>query len=100
MGFIAWIVIGAITGYAANMLMRSHGGLLRMMLLGVVGAIVGGYVATSVLNMGPIDGVSLESTVIAVVGAIAVIFVARVATGSGVRPAARAPQGSSVPPSA
>jgi len=100
MGLIAWIVVGAIAGYCANMIMRSRGGLLRMMLLGVVGAIVGGYVATSVLNVGPIDGVSLESIAIAVAGAIAVIFVARVATGSRVPPAPRVTQGSPVPPAA
>jgi uncharacterized membrane protein YeaQ/YmgE (transglycosylase-associated protein family) len=82
MGLIAWIVVGAIAGFLANWIMRSHGGLLRMILLGIVGAVVGGFVATSVLNMGTVDGINVESIVIATLGAIGVIFVARVATGS------------------
>ncbi len=86
MGFIAWIVVGAIAGYFANMIMRSRGGLVRMVLLGIVGGIVGGFVASTVLNMGPLDGINLQSIVVATLGAIAVIFVARIATGSRTLP--------------
>ena len=43
---------------------------------------MGGFVATSVLKMGTVDGINVESIVIATLGAIAVIFVVHLATGS------------------
>lgn len=83
MGFIAWIVVGAIAGFLANQVMGSREGLLMMVVLGIVGGVVGGYVATNVLKTGSVDGVNLESIFIATLGAIAVIFVARAVKGSG-----------------
>ena len=83
MGFVAWIVVGAIAGFLANQVMGSRDGLLMMVVLGIVGGVVGGFVATSVLKMGSVDGVNLESIFIATLGAIAVIFVARAVNRSG-----------------
>jgi uncharacterized membrane protein YeaQ/YmgE (transglycosylase-associated protein family) len=51
-------------------------------LLGIVGGVVGGYVAANVLKVGTVDGINLESVVIATLGAVAVIFIARAARGS------------------
>jgi uncharacterized membrane protein YeaQ/YmgE (transglycosylase-associated protein family) len=81
MGFIAWIVVGAIAGFLANQVMGSREGLLMMVVLGIVGGLVGGFVASSVLNAGSVNGINIESIFIATIGAIAVIFVARFATG-------------------
>jgi uncharacterized membrane protein YeaQ/YmgE (transglycosylase-associated protein family) len=75
MGFISWIVVGAIAGFLASMIIGSRGGLLMMVLLGVVGGVVGGFVASSVLKIGSVDGINVESVVIATIGAIAVIAV-------------------------
>lgn len=80
MGFIAWIIVGAIAGFLANLVMGSHRGLLMMVVLGVVGGLVGGFVATNVLHMGSVNGINLESIVIATLGAIAVVFVVGLAT--------------------
>ena len=80
MGFIAWIVVGAIAGFLANLIMGSSKGLLMMVVLGIVGGLVGGFVATSVLKMGSVDGINLESIFIATLGAIAVLFVVGLAT--------------------
>jgi uncharacterized membrane protein YeaQ/YmgE (transglycosylase-associated protein family) len=82
MGFIAWIVVGAIAGFLANQIMGSREGLLLMVVLGIVGGLVGGFVAASVLEIGSVNGINIESIVIATLGAIAVIFVARLAGGS------------------
>ena len=82
MGFIAWIIVGAIAGFLANQLMSSREGLLMMVVLGIVGGLVGGFVAANVLKIGSVDGVNLESIIIATLGAIAVILVARFAGGS------------------
>jgi len=82
MGFIAWIVVGAIAGFLANLIMGSSKGLLMMVVLGIVGGLVGGFVATSVLRFGTVDGINLESIFIATLGAIAILFVASFAAGS------------------
>ena len=82
MGIIAWIVVGAIAGFLANMVMGSSKGLIMMVVLGIVGGLVGGFLATSVFDMGSVDGINIESIFIATLGAILVIVVARFATGS------------------
>ena len=82
MGFLAWIVVGAIAGFLANQLTGSREGLLLMVVLGIVGGLVGGYVATTVLKVGSVNGINLESIVIATVGAIAVVFLVGMLTGS------------------
>jgi uncharacterized membrane protein YeaQ/YmgE (transglycosylase-associated protein family) len=82
MGFVAWIVVGAIAGFLANQITGSREGLLMMVVLGIVGGLVGGYVATTVLKVGSVSGINIESIVIATLGAIAVVFVAGLATGS------------------
>jgi uncharacterized membrane protein YeaQ/YmgE (transglycosylase-associated protein family) len=82
MGFIAWIVVGAIAGFLAYQVMGSRQGLLMMVGVGIVGAFVGGYVATNILKVGSVNGFNLESILFATLGAIAVIFVARLVGGS------------------
>ncbi len=82
MGIFSWIVVGAIAGFLANQVMGSSEGLLRMIVLGIVGGLVGGFVATSILKVGSVDGINPESIAIATVGAIAVVFVARLASGT------------------
>ena len=82
MGFLAWIVVGAIAGFLANQVMGSREGLLMMVVLGIVGGLVGGFVATSVLKIGSVNGINVESIVIATLGAVAVVFLARFATGA------------------
>jgi uncharacterized membrane protein YeaQ/YmgE (transglycosylase-associated protein family) len=83
MGFIAWIVVGAIAGFLANQVMGSREGLVMMVVLGIVGGLIGGFVAASVLKIGTVNGINLESIVIATIGAIAVIFIARSLNRSG-----------------
>ena len=82
MGIFSWIIVGAITGFLANMIVGSRKGLLRTIVLGIVGGLVGGYVAATVLKMGTVNGINVESIAIATVGAIAVLLVVHFATGS------------------
>ena len=81
MGIIAWIVVGAIAGFLANQVMGSREGLVMMVVLGIVGGLLGGFVATSLLKMGSVDGINLESIFIATLGAIAVVFLSRFVRG-------------------
>jgi uncharacterized membrane protein YeaQ/YmgE (transglycosylase-associated protein family) len=82
MGFFSWIIVGAIAGFLADALMGSSKGILWTVVLGIVGGLVGGFVAASVLHKGSVDGINVESIVIATIGAIAIILVARLASGS------------------
>ncbi len=82
MGLIAWIVVGAIAGFLANTVMGSREGLVMMVILGIIGGLVGGFVATSILKIGSVDGINVESIVIATLGAIAVVIVWGLAKGS------------------
>jgi uncharacterized membrane protein YeaQ/YmgE (transglycosylase-associated protein family) len=83
MGFIAWIVVGAIAGWIANQVMGSREGLVMMVILGIVGGLVGGWLAANVFKMGTVDGINIESIFIATLGAILVVVVANFATGKG-----------------
>lgn len=81
MGIFSWIVVGAIAGFLANMVMGSREGVLMMVILGIVGGLVGGFVASSILKIGTVDGINLESIAIATVGAIVIVFLAGMSRG-------------------
>ena len=83
MGIIAWIVLGAIAGFIANLIMGGGDGLVMMIVLGIVGAVVGGFIAGSVFGVADVTGLNLTSLVVAVFGAIVTIFVARLFLSRG-----------------
>jgi len=85
MGIIAWIVLGAIAGFVANLIMGGGEGLIMMVVLGIVGAVVGGFVAGSLLGIADITGFNISSILVAIFGAVIVIFVARLFTSRGAR---------------
>jgi uncharacterized membrane protein YeaQ/YmgE (transglycosylase-associated protein family) len=82
MGIISWIVLGAIAGFLANLVVGGREGLIGTVLLGILGALLGGYVAATIFHKGDVTGVNIESIAIAVLGAILVLFVWRALTGS------------------
>ena len=82
MGIISWIILGAIAGFLANLVVGGREGLIGTIILGIIGAVVGGYIAAAVFHKGDVTGVNVESIVIAVLGAILVLFVWRALTRS------------------
>lgn len=77
MSFIYWIVFGLIAGSIANFLSpNSQGGFIGSILLGIVGAVVGGYLGQRFFGVG-VTGFNLMSFVVAVAGALLVLFIAR-----------------------
>ena len=72
---VTWVVVGAIAGFLASLISGSREGLLMMIVLGIVGAVVGGWIAVDVLKISGVTGVNLNSIVVAVVGALIVVFV-------------------------
>ncbi len=70
---VIWLVVGVVAGWLASQIMRSKRGLISYALLGIVGAIVGGFVF-SVLDLGIASNV-LGQIVIATVGAVLILAV-------------------------
>jgi uncharacterized membrane protein YeaQ/YmgE (transglycosylase-associated protein family) len=81
MGIIAWIVLGAIAGFITNMIMGGREGVIETIILGIVGALVGGFLAGTVLKVADVTGLNIESIVVAVIGAVIVVAVYRAVTG-------------------
>ena len=77
MGIISWVVLGAIAGFLANMIVGGREGLIGTIILGIVGAVIGGYIASAIFHKGDVTGVNIESIVISVLGAILVLVVWR-----------------------
>jgi uncharacterized membrane protein YeaQ/YmgE (transglycosylase-associated protein family) len=81
MGIIAWIVIGAIAGYVATLLMGNREGVIVTIILGIIGAVVGGFLAGNVLRVADVTGINIESIVVAIIGAMIVVFVYQMLQG-------------------
>ena len=83
MGLLSWIVVGAIAGWLAGNLVKGRGfGCLGDIIVGVVGGLVGGFLASQLFNMpDAINGFNLGSIVVAFLGAVVVIVVLRLLRG-------------------
>ncbi|MEX5301080.1 GlsB/YeaQ/YmgE family stress response membrane protein [Kocuria sabuli] len=83
MGIISWIVLGLIAGALAKLIMPGNqgGGIIVTMVLGIVGALLGGFLG-SLIGIGSLDSVFDIGTIItAVVGALIVLFIWGAVTG-------------------
>ena len=75
MSFLAWIVLGLIAGFLGSKIVNKRGeGMLMDILLGIVGAVVGGWLA-GFFGLAGVSGVNLYSILIATCGAIVVLWV-------------------------
>jgi uncharacterized membrane protein YeaQ/YmgE (transglycosylase-associated protein family) len=75
MSFLAWIVLGLVAGFIGSKIVNKRGeGFFLDIVLGIVGEIVGGWLA-GFFGFGGVNGLNLYSLVIAVVGAVVVLFV-------------------------
>ena len=79
-GILGWIVFGVVVGAVAKLLMpgKDPGGFIVTMLLGIVGAVLGGWIGRSLNMYGPEDPVGF---VMAIVGAVVVLAIYRMAIG-------------------
>jgi uncharacterized membrane protein YeaQ/YmgE (transglycosylase-associated protein family) len=75
MSLIGWIVLGLISGFIASKLVNKSGeGVLLDIILGVIGAVVGGWLFTT-FGMAGVTGLNLYSMLVAVVGAVVVLVI-------------------------
>jgi uncharacterized membrane protein YeaQ/YmgE (transglycosylase-associated protein family) len=75
MTLVAWLIVGAVAGFLASVLTGARESLVTMIVLGIVGAVVGGWVASDLLHIADVTGVNSTSIVVATIGAMIVIFV-------------------------
>ena len=77
MGLLATIVVGLIAGWLASVIMKTNTGLVTELILGVVGAIVGGWIASLLTGVDMVTGINVTSILVALLGAILVIAIYR-----------------------
>ncbi|MCX5849981.1 MAG: GlsB/YeaQ/YmgE family stress response membrane protein [Deltaproteobacteria bacterium] len=75
MGFLSWIVMGLIVGVLAKIIMpgKSPEGIITTILIGIAGALVGGFIG-SLLGLGTVTGFNIGSFLLAVSGAVILLF--------------------------
>jgi uncharacterized membrane protein YeaQ/YmgE (transglycosylase-associated protein family) len=86
MTIIVWIVLGLVAGWLAGQVMKGGGyGVVGDIVLGIVGALVGGFLTGLVLGRDMVSGFNIESIVVAFIGAVILIAVSRAFTGRRAR---------------
>jgi len=79
---LAWIVLGLIAGWLAGTLMKGGGyGIVGDIVLGILGALVGGWLTEVLLGQDLMTGFNVVSLIVAVLGAIVLIGISRLLTG-------------------
>lgn len=78
MGILSWIVFGLIAGALAKLIMpgRDPGGTIVTILLGVVGALLGGFIGTFI-GLGSVSGFNIRSFFIAILGSVLLLWLYR-----------------------
>jgi len=79
MGFLSWLFFGLIAGALARFIMpgKDRGGCIVTILLGIVGAVVGGFLGTQ-LGFGDVNGFNLHSFALAIGGALLLLIIYRI----------------------
>ena len=73
LGIIGWIVIGIVAGWLAEKVMGRNHGLVTNLIVGVVGALIGGFIAQNMLGI-PVGGFNLVTLLVAFGGAVLLLF--------------------------
>lgn len=84
MDFIIWIVVGGLAGWIASMIMKTNEqmGLLANIVVGVIGAFIGGALMRFLFDANVQDGeFSISSILTAIVGAVVLLFLIKLFTG-------------------
>ena len=82
MGVLSWIVVGAVAGLLAKLLMPGNdpGGFIVTILVGIVGGLLGGWISTE-MGWGAMTGFNIKSILIATGGAVLLLIILRVLRG-------------------
>ena len=80
MGWVAWLIVGAVAGWLASKVMRTGQGLVTDILVGIVGAFIGGFLFNQFGATG-MTGFSIWSIFVAFVGSIVLLMLIRLVSG-------------------
>jgi len=83
MGILTWIIVGLIAGWLAGLVVKGSGyGVLGDILLGIIGAVVGGFLAAAIFGVvNPVSGFSITTLVVAFIGAVVLVAIVRALPG-------------------
>ncbi len=83
MGLLAWIIVGLIAGWLAGLVMKGSGyGALGDIILGIIGAIVGGFLASALFGVAnPVSGFNITTLIVAFIGAVILVWIVRALPG-------------------
>jgi uncharacterized membrane protein YeaQ/YmgE (transglycosylase-associated protein family) len=85
MSLVAWLVVGLVAGWLAGLVAKGSGyGLLGDLIIGVVGALLGGFLTGRVFGTDSVTGLNITTIVVAFVGALVLIFLLRLLRGGRV----------------
>lgn len=76
MGIILWIIFGGLVGWIASLIMKTNEGLILNIILGIVGALLGGWIM-SFLGKSGMTGFNLYSFLVALLGAVILIAIVK-----------------------
>lgn len=82
MGWLAWIIVGGVAGWLASQFMNTSRGLLMNIVVGTVGAIIGGFLFNAI-GVSGVTGFNIWSVFVAFIGAIVLLAVLRMVSRSG-----------------
>jgi len=78
-GWITWVVVGLIAGFLAGLVVRGGGfGILWDIVIGILGGLLGGWLATSVFHVGgSVTGINWPSILVAFIGSVVLLLILR-----------------------
>lgn len=83
MGILGWIVLGLIAGAIAKLIMPGDdpGGIIVTMLLGIVGAVIGGFIGSRIFGIGLQTFWNLQTWIVAIIGSLILLLIYRLIAG-------------------
>ena len=81
MNLIVWLIVGGLVGWVASMLMHSPEGIVMNVIVGIVGAFIGGWLFRAIGANAPFSGIA-GSIFVAFIGAVVLLLILRVIRGS------------------
>lgn len=86
MGWISWIILGGIAGWIASLIMKTNRqmGLLANIVVGIIGALIGGFVM-NLIGASDVNGFNIYSLLVAILGAVILLWIVKLFSGGGRR---------------
>ena len=83
MGFLGWIVLGLLAGAIAKLIMPGDdpGGIIVTILIGIIGAVIGGFLGSLIFGIGLENFWSLQTWIVAIIGALILLGLYRIFAG-------------------